>query len=157
MYRIVPSGLHGTYFADVTMTQPIMPRLDPMINMTCSQDLGTAIRCVGFIRSTLEKTMEKDPLTRTPFRVFGAKNVRLWIGGFLVIDEWNRDPGNLKALNGSFYEQLGKIYEVQLEMRLFTETSPSIKLMWSSAEGRFYEFIPLTSFFFKVSLKRKQL
>eukprot|EP01083_Nonionella_stella_P216866 779041_1 len=106
------------------------------------------MRWVGFVQSSPEKTMEKDSLTRT-FHVFGANNVRLWFDGFLVIDEWNRDPGNLKALTGSFSLQQGSIYEVQLEMRLFTEKSPSIKFMWSSADGSFYDFIPSTSFFFK--------
>jgi hypothetical protein len=118
-------GLIGTYYSDHFSSVVVKSRVDNVVNFTWSESTSISALWKGFIL----------PLNETDCCTFyvSSRNVRLWIDQYLVIDEWNRLPGEHELFSG-FYDldRPEAIYEIILEIRKPIVGLP-VQLMWSSA------------------------
>lgn len=89
---IPPAGLRGEYFQNRDLTGPLHARIDPRLDFRWEPFTGPApglgdvfsARWTGWI---LPRYSEEYI-----FRIRNDDGVRLWIGGRLVVDDWNHRP-----------------------------------------------------------------
>ena len=83
------TGLAGTYFDDMELTDPVSVRLDPAIDFNWADRSPTdgvapntySVRWDGQLRPEFSETYT--------FHTTGNDGVRLWVNGVLLVDDWN--------------------------------------------------------------------
>lgn len=139
-YQTIGGGLIGSYFSDLFLSDQylIKKKIDSIVNFTWTESSAESARWEGFLKTTISG--------KYLFFVAGS-NVRLWIDGYMIIDEWRTQLGT-RLTSASYSLKAHNQYEVVLEVRQLVLNTP-VKLMWK-VEGNTTEIIPPTSLFYKV-------
>ena len=120
--RLKPYGLIGHYFEteDHFATDPSKARVDRTINFTAFESGVKFVRWEGFLRSS-----------RSDLMIFSvqARKSRLWIDGFLIIDEWI-DIDSDKISTGCYHLNANELYAISLEVHVMPKDS--VKVFWGS-------------------------
>ena len=125
VYELTKGGIVGTYYSDLKMSsdEKRMERIDEVVNLAWSQDIGSSMRWRGFVQ---------HPGTACcAFQVEG-ENIRLWIDGFLVIDSWHDSTYETPAFFGLNKHSGSELFEIILEIRQFRTSSSHIRLLWNA-------------------------
>lgn len=139
--RLAQGGLTGTYYTDLLLSNFEKSRVDSIINFTWSEAMIKSARWDGFVQSP---NVTEECCT---FYVT-ARNVRLWVDRYLIIDEWDKYLKKERIFSG-FYDLRNKeTLEITLEVRDI-ETDAQVKLMWSG-NGLLRDVIPMHALFWKV-------
>lgn len=144
IYRIIKGGLKGTYFNDLMLTNEEKTRIDSLVNFTWSEKMAQSVRWDGLLQ-------RPDTVTDCCTFFVKAKNVRLWINRYLIINEWNLESDGEILLSGfyDFQSEGHTIIEIMLEVRDIDYAS-SVKLMWSGSDMD-RDIISSDSLFWKVN------
>jgi hypothetical protein len=141
VYQVAQGGLFGAYYSAPSSysSQFLMKsKVDKILNFTWSDRGSGSVRWNGFIRNPSQQNC-------CTFYVHKG-NIRLWIDGYLIIDAWDIDIGNLSS---SGYHDLDKVYmsEIILEIKEL-DLGAEMKLLWDV--GGIIDLIPSSSLFWKV-------
>jgi len=106
-------GLIGQYYASDHLTQPVMTRIDSVINFDWGE--GSPHEAVPadsfFVRWT--GAVRGNTAEAYTFYVTSNDGARLWIGGQLLIDEWMQRSATESA--GTIYLEAGQWHPIVLE------------------------------------------
>ncbi|MBX9244969.1 PQQ-dependent sugar dehydrogenase [Actinotalea ferrariae] len=131
-------GLTGTYFQDEDLTNPVLTRVDPVVAF----DWGTGAPAPGVGAETFSVRWSGAVVPRYSqtytFSTTSDDGVRLWVGGRLVIDQWN--PHARRVDTGTVALTAGVPAPIVLEY--FDRTNRAVmQLRWSSA-SQALEIVP---------------
>lgn len=90
-------GLSGTYFASRDLTKPVLTRIDPQLDFTWGKNgPGGGVPAKSF---SARWTGQIKAKTSEQYTFYARANdgVRVWLGGKLLIDKWNK-PGTWSAV-----------------------------------------------------------
>ena len=147
LFQLIPGGFLGYYYQDSFLSTSAYEksRVDAVINFTWAQGPITnygsdfvSVRWEGFILAKHSGLCS--------FWLETQEHVRMWIDGFLLIDEWDNPPSGLSVANHDIVA--GDLYEININYRELGNEA-SIKLLWSS-DHTSPEIIPSSLLFYKV-------
>jgi hypothetical protein len=124
VHDLQPNGLLGDYYDteySFSEADSLKQRVDRSINFTAFENGITHVRWEGFLRNT-----------RSELKIFSilAYKSRLWIDGFLIIDEWNHFNNDTDAAFGVFYLNADELYTISVEVEVGAHDP--VKLLWGS-------------------------
>src|SRR4051812_348550 len=130
--QLFAAGLMGMYFSDAALTNQVLTRNDPKIQFTwgkgspdpsLSSD-AFSVRWTGTVTAPSSGTYT--------FRERASDGIRVWVGGNLLIDDWNQHTTAVShaakmALTG------GQSYDLKIEY--FHNLGPAtVSLSWGSGK-----------------------
>jgi len=146
IYYLARGGLIGSYYADDSLLSSpsgsgsIKSRVDASIHFRWGEDEATSVRWHGFLT--------QSNMTECCTIYVKAKNVRLWVGGYFIIDYWNQGTGTDIPVSGYFRLKKLELYEIILEVSEVTLGS-DVQFMWTSSECAAPQVIPSDSLVWK--------
>jgi beta-glucanase (GH16 family) len=132
------TGLAGTYFDDMDLTDAVAVRLDAKVDFDWASNAPIAgvapdtygVRWAGQVEPQFSETYT--------FHTTGNDGVRLWVNGRQLVDDWNDHPATEKA--GSISLEAGRLYDIRMDYFQHYGTAVA-KLEWES-DSQAREVVP---------------
>ncbi|MEO0895426.1 MAG: PQQ-dependent sugar dehydrogenase [Bacteroidota bacterium] len=124
------TGLTGTYYNDMGMSQKVFDRLDPEVNFIWGSDAPSQALQLGTYSVVWEGEIESPATETVTFTATSDDGIRVWVNGVMIIDNWVDQEAN--AVSGSISMQAWQRVPIKIEYYQNRVYSRAI-LEWSSS------------------------
>lgn len=127
------TGLTGTYFDDVGLTQPVTSRVDRIVFFRWKPGSSPAPGVSGSTYSTRwTGKLQAQFSGQHTFSVRADDGMRLWVNNQLLIDEWGTLTGSTERTSAPISLTAGQRYDIKLETRQGYSRAGQARLLWKA-------------------------